>query len=298
MELWLLKVRSGKPIERAEMFQMLNAKSLLFVPGDRSDRFDKAASSGADLVVCDLEDSVLPESKERARELVRIWLSSGNSACVRINSIDSQWYEQDLQALSGLKGLIAVMVPKAESPEKINMLSIALEGQTPILALIESALGVHRALEIAHVPGVARIAFGSIDYALDIQSDESDEALLNARSTLVLASRVAGIAAPIDGITKQFVDSSQAALDANKARGLGFSGKLCIHPSQIFGVNAAFSPTAEQIQGANLIISSLDNSGVGRLDGEMIDKPVIERARNILRQDQLYSHSNNHVEEN
>lgn len=284
-------------MEPGEFHQVVNSRSLLFVPGDRSDRFDKAAASGADLVICDLEDAVAPDAKALAREQVGDWLSRGHLACVRINSLESRWYEQDCAALLGIKGLLAVMVPKAESAEKIIALSEALGASTPIIALIETALGVHRALEIAQATGVARLAFGTIDFSLDIQADDSDSALLNARSSLVLASRVAGISAPIDGVTTQFDDPTSAGADATKARGLGFSGKLCIHPGQIAPVNSAFLPTPDQVRQAHRVISSLGAAGVGQMDGQMIDKPVIERARIILRQYEPFRRLDRQVEE-
>lgn len=270
------------------------ARSLLFVPGDRSDRFDKAAASGADLVVCDLEDAVAPQTKLLARQGVVRWLGHDGVACVRINSADSSWYEDDCQALAGLQGLSAVMVPKAEDVERITTLSAALGSDTPIIALIETALGVHRAFEIAQTPGVARLAFGAIDYALDIETWDEDLAMLYARSTLVLKSRAAGISSPIDGVTTRLDDPAAAKADAAKARQLGFSGKLCIHPKQIAEVNAAFTPSAEEEQYASRVVASLRDGGVARLDGHMIDKPVVDRARRVLLRAELFQRPDRH----
>ena len=272
------------------------ARSLLFVPGDRSDRFDKAAASGADLVVCDLEDAVAADHKATAREEVVRWLSGRGAACVRINAADTGWYEGDWEALAGLPGLRAVMVAKAEDPQKLTDLSEALGGRTPVVALIETALGVHRAFEIARAQGVSRLAFGAIDFAFDIAASDDDSALLYARSTLVLKSRAARISPPIDGVTTT-LDAPAAKADAAKARQLGFGGKLCVHPRQVAAVNAAFTPSAEQVRQAGRVVTSLRGGAVAQLDGQMIDKPVVDRARTVLLRAQLLGAPSPHEEE-
>jgi citrate lyase subunit beta/citryl-CoA lyase len=259
------------------------ARSWLFVPGDRSERFPKAASSGADVVVCDLEDAVGPEAKPRARSAVVDWLSGGGRACVRINAGDTRWYGEDVDALAGLPGLRAVMVPKAEDPQAIAELSAALGAGTQIVALVETAQGLRRVDALAAAPGLARIAFGSLDFALDVRSEETDLALLFARSTLVVSSRAAGLPPPVDGVTTALEDCWAVTAAAARASELGFGGKLCIHPNQVDAVNAAFSPTPEEIRYAFRVIDSLTEGGVGRLDGQMVDRPVVARARAVLR---------------
>ena len=285
---------TGTPVPRIEGVSISVARSLLFVPGDRNDRFDKAAASGADLVVCDLEDAVAPHAKPLARELVVGWLARHGLGCVRINSADSPWFEDDCSALVGLPGLLAVMVPKAENVEEITALSKTLGGGTPIIALIETALGVHRAFEIAEAPGVARLAFGAIDYALDIEACDEDFALLYARTSLVLMSRAARISAPIDGVTNRFDDPAAAKADAAKASRLGFSGKLCIHPKQVKEVNAAFTPSEEEALQANRVIESLRAGGVAQLDGKIVDKPIVDQARKVLLRVELFQRPDHH----
>ena len=264
------------------MVDVRNARSWLFVPGDRGDRFAKATGGGADVVVYDLEDGVATDSKSLARANVATALREGGFACVRINSSITSFYDMDVAMLAGAPGLRAIMVPKAEDPGVLAQLHDAIGPRTAIVALIETALGLHRAYELSSVSGVARLAFGSIDFALDIGAEETALAMLHARSSLVLASRAARVAAPVDGITTRLDDLRAVEIDATSAMSLGFGGKLCIHPSQVEIVDAAFSPSEEDILRARRILSSFTHGGVQRLDGQMVDRPVAERARQIL----------------
>ncbi len=263
------------------------ARSLLFVPGDRADRFDKAAASDADLVVCDLEDAVAPTGKESARADVAAWLDRGGSACVRVNATGTREGPDDVVALRARSGLVAVMVPKSEDPAALTSVAVALD--VPVIALVESAIGIHRAYEIAGAHGVARLAFGSIDYALDLGSGDDELALLHARSVLVLASRVAGIPAPVDGVTTDLDDDAAAGADAAAARRLGFGGKLCLHPRQVGAVNAAMTPSASEVAHAIRVLDTVGDGPATRLDGQMIDRPVVERAREIVRRARLFA---------
>lgn len=267
---------------RPDVIGIPSARSWLFVPGDRGDRFAKAAASGADVVVCDLEDAVATDAKTTARAEVARWLGAGGVACVRINAHGTSCYDSDVAALIGLQGLCAVMVAKAEDPRLLTELSGALGPYTAVIALVETALGLHRAYDIAATRGVTRLAFGSIDFALDINAQEAEIPLLYTRSSLVVASRAARIAAPVDGVTVALDDPSVVAADAATALSLGFGGKLCIHPRQVGAVNAAFSPSDEDVRRARRIVDSVTDGNVGRLDGQMVDQPITERARLIL----------------
>lgn len=266
------------------------ARSLLFVPGDRSDRFDRAAASGADLVVCDLEDAVAARAKDAAREAVAGWLRTAGRAAVRVNAAGAPWYAADCAALQGLPGLAAVMVPKAEDPDALGTLVEGL-GDVPVVALVETALGLHRAVDLASVPGVVRLAFGSVDFALDTGCAQDDTALLHARSSLVVASRVAGVAQPVDGVTVALDDADAAGRDAAQARRLGFAGKLCVHPRQVPAVNAAFTPSTEEVDRARRVVAAAGDGAASRVDGELVDVPVLERARRTLRRAELWAPS-------
>ena len=234
-------------------------------------------------MVYDLEDTVAAEVKASAPGNSRAVARPGRSRLRAGQRDRTPFHDDDVAALSGLPGLRAGMVPKAEDPRRVAALSEALGPQTDLVALIETALGVHHAYDLAAAPGVARLAFGSIDFALDVAAEDAQTPMLFARSTLVLASRVAKIAPPVDGVTTALDDPSLAEADANAALSLGFGGKLCIHPRQGRAVNAVFTPTAEEVRAARRILDSLTDRGAGRLDGQMVDAPVVERARRTLR---------------
>jgi citrate lyase subunit beta/citryl-CoA lyase len=259
-----------------------SARSWLFVPGDRGERFAKAVASGADMVVCDLEDAVALSAKAEARAVVSGWLGSGGTACVRLNAHGTASYDADVAALTRLPGLAAVMLPKAEDPQSVLELTEALGPDTPVVALVESALGLRRAFDLASAPGVARLAFGSIDMALDLGAEDDCLPMLFARSCLVVSSRAAGVEAPVDGVTPSLDDPSAVATAAAAAARMGFGGKLCIHPSQVPIVNTAFRPSEQDVQHARRVLASGTSGGAGRWDGQLVDRPVLERARRVL----------------
>lgn len=249
------------------------ASTLLFVPGDRPDRFDKAAAAGADLVVLDLEDAVSADAKEAARANVAAW-AAHRPCAVRINSADTRWFRADLDALSAKD--VTIMVPKAEDPAVLA----GIGGN--VIALIETARGVLNAPAIASVPGVVRLAVGTFDLAAELGVDPTDtEALLPTRGALVLASAAAGLPGPIDGVTAAIDEPDRIIADTTYARRLGFAGKLCIHPRQLRPAAAALRPTEAQIGWARRIVEA-SSGAVAQVDGEMVDKPVVDRAHAIL----------------
>lgn len=256
-------------------------RSYLFVPGTRPDRFEKALASGADEVILDLEDAVPDGQKLEARQSVAGWLRADRPVYVRVNAPGTPWYEGDLGAVirPGLRG---VVLPKAQTPSELSVLAAALPAGVSILPIVESALGLWRAHEIAASPRVERLAFGHIDFSLDTGAE--DEELLYARSHIVVASRVAGVMPPLDGVTTVLDDQSLLLGDIERARKLGFGGKLCIHPNQVAAVNDAFRPTAAQVEWARRVMQAADEAGgaATRVDGQMVDKPVVEQARRIL----------------
>jgi len=258
------------------------ARALLFVPGDRPERFAKAAAAGADLVVIDLEDATAPEAKDDARAHVVAYLDTAPrpaSVAVRINAADTPWHDADVAALTGRD--VAVMLPKAEAGAALG--ALAATG-LPVVALVETAAGILDAREIAATPGVRRLALGPFDLASELGVDPADrDALRTARSLVVLASVAAGLAGPIDAPHAAIGDDA-GLLDATlHARRLGFAGKLCIHPSQVAGVLDAFRPSDEDVAWALEILAAMQGrEGVAQVDGAMVDKPVVDRARRIL----------------
>lgn len=257
------------------------ARSALFVPGDRPERFDKALASGADLVIVDLEDAVAVGHKAQARDNVVTWLSGGGRAAVRINGLRTEHCSADRSRLAGLPGLQAVVVPMADDPAALAELAEELGG-VAVVAMVETAAGLLRARELAETPGVVRLAFGHLDLAADLDSADTRVAMLHARSTLVVTSRAAGLPGPLEGVTPSLDDPARWADDARYAAELGFSGKLVIHPGQVEAVNAAFTPTAEEVARAARVLDAAEQGGAVRLDGEMVDAPVLARARRLL----------------
>lgn len=261
------------------------ARSYLFVPGNRPERFDKACAAGADAVIVDLEDAVPPAGKQAARDALAAWLSPERPVLVRINGADSAWFEDDL-VLCAVPGVAGIVLPKAEHEASLARLDAA--GAAAILPLIESGLGLWKAAALARMPHVQRLVFGSIDFSLDLNIQESHETLLYARSQLVLASRVAGIAAPVDGVTTSFDDPARVHGDTLRARALGFGGKLCIHPKQVAPVHQAFAPTAAELDWAGCVLAAAEaaQGGAVALDGKMVDRPVIMIAQHMLEEAQ------------
>ncbi len=253
---------------------------MLFVPGDRPDRFAKAAGAGADLVVLDLEDAVSPGSKSEAREHVTAWLADGHRCAVRVNAPRSPWHLEDLAALAPYR--CPVMLPKAEDPATVQGASEAFPA---LIALIETAKGVLDAPAIAAVPGVQRLAFGSFDLAAELGVNPADrEALRTARGALVLASAAAGLPGPVDGVTGNLHDEGVLTDDVRYARRLGFTGKLCVHPKQVAAAADALAPGADEIRWARTVADAAADGGAVSVGGDLVDKPVLDRALRILRQ--------------
>ena len=257
-------------------------RSYLFVPGDRPDRFEKACASGADAVIVDLEDAVSEENKVQAREALSAWLSPEHPVYVRINGTSTDWFEGDLEAV-GRPGLVGVMLPKSESQDQLKRVSAGLPEGTELVALVETARGIWEIRSIADAPGVTRLAFGSVDFRLD-SGIKAEEELGYARSRLVLASRVAGILPPLDGVTTAVEDERLLASDVARAVRQGFGGKLCVHPRQVETVNSGFMPTEEEVAWAERVLEAVRTSDTGafKVAGELVDQPVIERARTIV----------------
>jgi citrate lyase subunit beta/citryl-CoA lyase len=255
------------------------ARTLLFVPADRPGRFAKAVASGADGVILDLEDAVAPPDKDEARSHVAHWLANGPPTVVRVNGVGTPWFTADVAALRDSS--CTVMLPKA-SAAGVAAVVEALGEQTRVLALVETAAGIVQASSICAMPQVIRLAFGSIDFSTEVGVAADDrEALLHARSALVLASVVAGIAPPLDGVTTDLTSAEPARSDAAYASRLGFTGKLCIHPVQVEPVNAAFMPDPAQLSWAQSVLDGAAG-GAAKVDGHMVDAPVLERARRLL----------------
>lgn len=263
------------------MNAVAEARSFLFVPGDRPDRFEKAVLSGADVVILDLEDGVAPESKRMARAAVVDWVAStAHPVAVRINRVDSPEGEDDLRALEAVDR--PIVVPKTESAADLARASNG--GDRPVVALVETARGIRDVAAVAEGAGLVRIAFGNADLSVSLGVDPGARlALLGARNALVIASAAAGLATPIDGVTLDLDDSERLAADLAHAREIGFGAKLCVHPAQVGETNSAFLPTAGEVDWAVRVSAAPD--GASRIGGQMIDAPLVGRARAIIARD-------------
>ncbi|MCW2494450.1 CoA ester lyase [Jatrophihabitans sp.] len=263
---------------------MTAATSWLFVPGNRPERFAKAVGSGAGEVIIDLEDAVPPDAKRSARDSAVHWVTASDPTWVRINAVGTAWHRDDVAALGSCSGLRGVLLPKAERAQDLVALRAALPVGVEVIALVESARGIRDVNEVATCGAVLALAFGSLDFALDIGAEPVDDALHYARSAVVVASRAAGLASPIDGVTTAIHDRDALARDATLARRLGFGGKLCIHPAQVPIVNDRFAPDAAELDWAQRLLSVAAEAAGGAfvVDGQMIDEPVLEQARRIV----------------
>ena len=265
------------------------SSNFLFVPATRPERFSKAFDSGANAVVLDLEDAVPEEDKESARKAIRAaWPSftaeQKNRLVIRSNSPGSKFYAADLILAQELN-VACILIPKSESQDEINGAALVLPSTT-IIPMIETALGLENLREIANSNQVIRLALGNLDLQADLGMicDQNETELQTARFQIVLASRLAQIAPPIDGVTLSTDDLERISGDAQRAKRMGFGGKLCIHPKQVSIVKSAFMPTQDELNWAQRVIDADQTSkgGAVKLDGRMIDRPVVLLAQRTL----------------
>jgi citrate lyase subunit beta/citryl-CoA lyase len=264
-----------------------SARTYLFVPADRPERFDKALATAADRVVIDLEDAVAPEHKDAARatlagRLARATPDERERIVVRINDDQSAWFEADLAMLHD-SAAAEVMLPKAERAETVARLRAACP-HTAVLALVESARGVLAAEALACAPGVQRLVFGTVDFALDMDLSGDPVGFDFAAARLALASRAAGISAPVAGVTVAIDDEALLRAELARARAHGFGAKLCIHPRQVAMVHAALAPSDAELAWARRVIDAAAHAAGAavQVDGRMVDKPVLLRAQALL----------------
>jgi citrate lyase subunit beta/citryl-CoA lyase len=219
--------------------------------------------------------------------MVEGFLDEGTAGVfVRINDESTEYFAEDVAMLERAAsyaghGLLGVMLPKAETRAGLEAVRARFAPEIGLVAIIESAAGVHNAHQLATTPGLDRLAFGAVDYAVDLGLGPDPRALDHARSVLVLASKVAGLPAPVDAPSLAIKDAEQLQLDATLSRNFGFGGMLCIHPGQLAQVLVAFSPSDEELAWARRVVD-VAAEGAAQIDGRMIDRPVIEQARKML----------------
>lgn len=251
----------------------------LYVPGNRPDRFDKAVATGAQLVILDLEDAVPPAEKTAARTAVAEWLArravgSGPKVQVRVNAGD----DADLSALHPLADRFTLRLPKVDRANDLEHVA-PFPGVVPV---IESALGVENAREIASHPAVSALAMGDSDLASDVGST-SEQILDYARIRLVFAARAAGLPAPMMSVWPRIPDLEGLRTDSVRGASLGMVGRVAIHPSQLAVIADSFRPPASDVEWAREVLAALDSGGVATLAaGDMVDPAMLGRARSIL----------------
>jgi len=276
-------------------------RSFLFAPGNHARRVEKALTLPADAVILDLEDAVAIREKPATRELVVAAFGQPRQGrlYVRVNAYTTEWCYTDIVTIArcGLDGIILPKVETADQLQSIDWLLANLErerglpvGGIDLVPIIETALGMSNIGAIAGSGSrTKRLAFGAGDYTLDLgmvwSRDEAE--LLPARSAVVMASRAAGIGPPLDTVWADLRDAEGFARSAERAAALGFQGKMCIHPDQIAVTNAAFSPSAQQLTWANRVVAAFEEAeakGLAsiQLDGQFIDYPIVQRARQVV----------------
>jgi citrate lyase beta subunit len=266
-------------------------RSVLFVPGVRRDRFAAAVAAGADGVVFDLEDSVDPARKAEARQAIGAFLAGAPATAaqwfVRVNGVGTPWHDEDLAFACRLSAGTGVVLPKTESAAHLAGVAGAV-GPRLVVPLLETARGILNAPAIAAASPVTALLFGAEDLTAEIGIPRTTdgEELLFARSQVVLAATTAGAEA-IDAVFTDISATEGLRRDATRARALGFRGKMAIHPDQVAVINAVFTPSPDEVARAARIVDAYDaartrGEGVIRLDGRMVDAPVVTRARRVV----------------
>lgn len=268
-------------------------RSLLFVPGDGQSKMAKAVQVPADILIVDWEDAVLSKDKASARVLTIDFLKHHTirqPVFIRFNPAGTRAFDEDCVTLQEYVP-DGVVLSKCRSAENVQELQDLLDRIDPackcdICPLVESPQGVLHAPSIASASNrVTMVAFGAEDFSADMRIIRTAEEfeLLYARSVIVAACRATG-REPIDSPCLELRDHERVRTAAHKARNMGFSGKLAIHPNQLSIINEVFSPSEEEVREARHIIEvmSAAPSGVSTVDGRMVDEAIVRRARSIL----------------
>lgn len=264
---------------------MISIQSMLFVPGNKPDRFAKALASGADSVCIDLEDAVPAEMKVEARTAATEAVALDPRIAIRINALSTKAGVADLIALAeAMVRPSLVYMPMVENEAEVRIAGSVLSDATvAFVPLIETIKGLANATDIAANPSVAMLMFGGADFSAQLGVDLAWEPLMVARSQLVMAAAGAGKGA-IDVPWIHFEDMAGLTDETRKAKALGFTAKGAIHPAQIAPIHDVYRPTAAQIEEAQEAEKAFNDAGRAavRFRGRMLDTPVMTRYRQIL----------------
>lgn len=270
-----------------------NACTFLFVPANRPERLAKALTSGSDMVIADWEDAVAPGDKSTARATLVQAVKDLSTAersrlLVRTNAWGTPWFESDIHALQRLTaaGMAGAVLPKAESVAVLRQIAHAAGPHCALLPLVESVAGMDAVDALAAAPQVARLAFGHLDFQVDagMQCAVDESELLPTRMALVMASRRAGLARPVDGVTVETRNTVRIKDDTHRALRMGFGAKLCIHPGQVSLINNVFAPSASAVEHAQAVVQAMRDArgGVCIVGGKMVDAPALHLAEQVL----------------
>jgi citrate lyase subunit beta/citryl-CoA lyase len=264
--------------------------SFLYVPANRPDRFSKAVNTGAHAVIVDLEDAVSTGDKEQARAhlaaqsayLRSVCDARGTQLLVRINARATPWHDEDVRACTALD-LHGIVVPKPDCALALGTLAGTLPGKDLYL-LVETLRGFSNINSIAAAPAVSRMMFGTVDLMLDMGITDADMPLHHFRSLILMHSKLAGLAPPVDGVCAALEDGDALRGEIRRAQRFGFGAKLCVHPSQVDPINTLFSPSAEELAWARRVVngSAHANGAAIKVEGQLVDAPVLEQARQLL----------------
>lgn len=284
-------------------FPSFRPRSILFVPADDEKKVQRSATAGADAIILDLEDSVLPENKQRARELCKEYTRLKDEfiqLMIRVNSPRTEWIQDDLDVLEQVRP-DAILIPKCESIDDIGVVEKtvkrwATKNGFQLYPMIESPRGVLRAAEIATASKmITTLAFGAEDYcaSMDIRRTNDESELIYARSAIVTAAKANDLGA-IDSPSLRLDDTEQLLQEVLRSRSLGFSGKFAIHPAQVPFINKTFSPNAEEVENARAILEYAEGSGqaVFGWKARMIDEAILRQMRSLLDRDEIFSKRN------
>lgn len=272
----------------------VSRRSYLYVPGDRPDLLAGAFERSADALIVDLEDSVVSANKGRARASVAECISNlgdkqrRTEVWVRVNST-TELLAHDLHALNKSPAIAGISIPKIDGPEILSAIEGELGGSWSVIALIESALGLLAAPQIAAMPRVTRLALGEVDLMAELGVTQDPQwALASLRMQLVVASAAAGIEAPIAPVSTDFRDLDAFRISTTELQSMGFGARSAIHPDQVLVINEVFTPSEQDLVEARRIVEAADRAaGQGSgvfvdVDGQMVDEAIVRRARRQL----------------
>ncbi|GAY07543.1 CoA ester lyase [Pseudonocardia sp. N23] len=271
---------------------MTDPRSLLFVPSNRPDRFEKASRCGADAVILDLEDSVGVSQKAASRDNLQaaadLAVAAGQSVYVRVNPVGTEWHTEDLAAAARI-GARGVIVPKCEDADVVDEVDRGLAGGIELVLILETAAGVLAAGRLSHpLDRVRRVSFGAYDFALDmgVVPERAHALMTSARIQVAMAAVAAGVQ-PLDTAFADVRDPEAMRRQTEEAHGMGFTGKFAIHPGQVPIINEVLSPSAVEIDTAQRIVAAFaeaERDGIAAItvDDKLVDYPIAQRAQATL----------------